>query len=69
MTRGRLERRLLSTHAVDLMPDAAMRAVASTWERPRRRARTPAAPAISLAWVVLFFGSFFGLVALAMSVR
>jgi hypothetical protein len=28
-----------------------------------------AAPAISLAWVVLFFGSFFGLVALAMSVR
>jgi hypothetical protein len=51
------------------MPDEAVRAVASTWERPRRRARTPAASAISLAWVVLFFASFLGLVALAMSVR
>jgi hypothetical protein len=66
---GRLEQRLLSTYAVDLMPDEAVRAVASTWERPRRRARTPTASAISLAWVVLFFGSFLGLVALAMSVR
>ncbi len=46
-----------------------MRAVASTWKRPRRRTRMPAASAISLAWIVLFFGSFLGLVALAMSVR
>jgi hypothetical protein len=66
---GRLEQRLLSAYAVDLMPDEAVRAVASTWERPRRRARTPAASAVSLAWAVLFFGSFLGLVALAMSVR
>ena len=57
------------TYAVDPMPDEAVRAVASTWKRPRRRARTPAASAISLALVVLFFGSFLGLVVLAMSVR
>jgi hypothetical protein len=65
----RLQQRLLTTYAVDLMPDEAVRAVASTWKRPRRRARTPAASAISLALVVLFFGSFLGLVVLAMSVR
>jgi len=65
----RLQQRLLTTYAVDPMPDEAVRAVASTWKRPRRRARTPAASAISLALVVLFFGSFLGLVVLAMSVR
>jgi hypothetical protein len=38
-------------------------------EATEAAARTPAASAISLAWVVLFFGSFLGLVVLAMSVR
>jgi hypothetical protein len=69
VTPDRLQQRLLTTYAVDPMPDEAVRAVASTWKRPRRRARTPAASAISLALVVLFFGSFLGLVVLAMSVR
>ncbi len=66
-----LEQQLLSTYAVDPMPENSVRAVEAAWSHPKRRARRPWGPgsATSAAMGVLFFGLFLALMALALAVR
>lgn len=66
-----LERELLSTYAVDPMPEDAVRAVAAAWSHPRRRVRRPwrRVSAMSAAMGVLFFAAFLALMALASAIR
>jgi hypothetical protein len=63
---------LLGTYAVDPMPDEVVDDVAAVWSHPTRRSKGPLVTRVSLvsaAMLVLFFGTFLALVALAMSVR
>lgn len=66
-----LEQQLLSTYAVDAMPQDAVRAVADAWSHPKRRPRRPwnRVSAASAAMGVLFFAAFLALMALASAIR
>lgn len=67
-----IQQELLDTCAVDPMADESVRVIAEAWRHPVRRSRRPILSRVSLtsaAMFVLFFGTFLGLVALAMSVR
>lgn len=67
-----VQQELLGTYAVDLLPSEVVDDVAVVWSHPTRRSRGPLLTRASLAsaaMLLLFFGTFLALVALAMSVR